>query len=232
MKNTEGVFYIVYDSPKHFREAINSAQSLLDHNPDVNITIFTDQNERPISNINYERLGFYSFHPLKVKAKMMKEFPYDKNIFLDTDTKILGDISPIFNYLDDWDMALANPPDVNRDENYYSDDFFNSYKLSDRFNTGVVGFNNNKLVRFLMVRWWEVFKQVPDENISTAHGDQIYFNRILPEYIEEGLDIKVLDNKKYNVRSCVIPYINEDGLLDDVIIYHGHTDIEELKDKR
>lgn len=226
----EGVIYISCNSHRHYKEAIKSASSVLEYNPDIDITLLTDSAQRELGQINYKQFHSPVHHPLKEKCKMMRESPYDKTLFLDTDTKIMGDISPIFNYLDDYDLAVANAPNVDSEQERFSEDFFVSYKIPNIYNTGVVGFRNNGRVNDFFELWWNRFKQIPNFKISTGHGDQIYFNKILNDDSVDTsyLRIKELDNKKYNARSVIVPYLKKDGLLSDVVIYHGHKDWSEV----
>lgn len=225
---SKGVMYIVCSSRRHFEETSNSIKSLLEYNPDTNVTVLTDMDCRPIEKINYIQFHSLLHHPLKEKCKMMRESLYDKTIFLDTDTRILGDISPIFGYLDNHDIAVANAPNVDRDKEYGTNKFFIDWKIPNIYNTGVLGFNNNDKVNKFFNVWWGRFKKISNSKISTGHGDQIYFNKILnDENIDTSfLNIKVMDNKRYNARAPLIPYIKQNGLMDEVVIYHGHKDLD------
>lgn len=196
----------------------------MEHNPDANITILTDLTQRPIGGVDYIQFHSPVHHPLKEKCRMMRESPYDKTIFLDADTRIFGDISPIFGYLDNYDIVVANAPNVDREKERGSDEFFIDWGIPNIYNTGVVGFRDNKRVNKFFDLWWETFKKVPNSDISTGHGDQIYFNKLLnnDSIDTDYLDIKVMNNKKYNVRGVLVPYIKREKLLDDIIIYHGH----------
>lgn len=228
--SNKGVIYIVCSSNRHFDEAIRFISSLLEHNQGTNITIITDMRREPSVDVNIREFHSPVYHPLKEKCRMMGESPYDKTLFLDTDTRMFGDVSPIFDYLDNYDLAVANAPDVDRDKERFSEEFFVDYKIPNIYNTGVVGFNNNDKVDKFFNLWWDRFKGVPSKKVSTAHGDQIYFNNILNDDNTDTsyLDIKELDNKKYNARGVLIPYLHKDDLLDEVIIYHGHQDIDDL----
>lgn len=224
MVTNKGIIYIAFNSQLHYDEAIKSASTVLEHNPDTSITLLTDSNKRVLEGIDYKQFRSPTYHSLKEKCRIMRESPYDKTIFLDTDTRIMGDVSPIFNYLDNYDIAIANAPNVDRDKERGSDEFFINWKIPEIYNTGVIGFRNNKSVNQLFKMWWNKFKKIPDSKISTGHGDQIYFNKLLSDDSVDTsfVDIKVMDNKKYNARSPIVPYLIEENLDGEIIIYHGH----------
>ena len=225
----KGILYIAVNSHNHFNEAIESAKSVLSHN-NINITIITDQDYRPLDNLQYKQVHPVVHHPLKDKCRLMSESPYDKTLFLDTDTKILGDISPIFDYLEEHDIVVANAPDVDRSKDRLSKDFLIDYKIPNIYNTGVLGFRNNDKINKFFNMWWDRFKEIPNSKVNTGHGDQIYFNKLLNDKDVDTsfLNIKVVDNKKYNARGAIMPFLIEDDLDRDIIIYHGHRDINDF----
>lgn len=101
---TNGVVYIVYGNQARI-EAEQSIASLLRFN-DLPITIISDDfGMTPEQN---SRLA-------KVNLPQLVE--YDKVLYLDADTRIKGNLSALFEILDDWDLALA--PSKNQDNDLF-----------------------------------------------------------------------------------------------------------------
>lgn len=92
--STRGVVYIVYGNQAKI-EAGQSIASLLKFN-DLPVTIITDNfGMTPEQN---SRMA---------KVTLPKLVDYDKVLYLDSDTRIRGNIEVGFKILDDWDLAIA-----------------------------------------------------------------------------------------------------------------------------
>ena len=137
---TRGVIYVVYDATgtnKFYNECLYSIQTLKKHNPNLPVTVFSDINIKNdlIDNIVLIPRNKVS---LRCKTNYMYQSPYDKTLFLDTDTYINHNLDDMFVILDKYDMALAH--DFSRKRNYVAAAIpeYNAlpYAFSE-FNTGV-----------------------------------------------------------------------------------------------
>jgi len=91
---TCGIVYITY-GPNAKREAQKSIAGLKKHN------------DFPITIIDESVFSDNSFGARWAKLNIDKLVDYDKVLYLDADTRILGDISSGFEFLDDWDLVIA-----------------------------------------------------------------------------------------------------------------------------
>lgn len=105
---THGVIYNATGA-KYVVEAQTSAASLRATHPKLSIALFTDQ---PLS-VD----GFDLVLPLAAKGnpfcnriEAMRNSPFDKSLFLDSDTFICGSILDMFPLLDRFDLAFAAAP--------------------------------------------------------------------------------------------------------------------------
>lgn len=102
-----GIFYIA-SGKEHVEEALTSAKSVKNHN-NIDITLITDSNFNSKPDCIDEILELEtSRNILSDKPFNIDKYPYQKNIYLDTDTTIKGDITEIFEILDEFDVALAH----------------------------------------------------------------------------------------------------------------------------
>lgn len=110
-KDTCGVLYIA-SGADHIRHAIGSAQSVRRTNPDISIHLFADfekQNFQLDERIN----PFTSWENIpdphrRSKVDYMAQTPFDRTLYLDTDTRVVCDLTDVFNVLDRFDVALAH----------------------------------------------------------------------------------------------------------------------------
>ncbi|BAQ65147.1 glycosyltransferase [Geminocystis sp. NIES-3709] len=155
MNYFQGIIYTAIGS-KYVEEAQISAISVKKFLPDIQITVFTDS---PPSNKGAfdQIIKLESLHPkphINKLISMMKS-PYQKTLFLDTDTFICGDISELFDLLDHFDIAMAH------DRGYY-DDFPEVIGVPDafrEFNQGVIVFKQSEKLHQVLVeslKWSEI----------------------------------------------------------------------------
>lgn len=107
-----GVIYIA-TGQRYADEAARSLASLRRHEADLPVTLFTD--------VHQEHPGFTAVvyvedrrnHPKKVfhtKVACMGQSPYDRTLFLDTDTHVCGTVHEVFDILDRFEFAGAQAP--------------------------------------------------------------------------------------------------------------------------
>jgi lipopolysaccharide biosynthesis glycosyltransferase len=90
--DTQGVVYIAI-GPKAQAEAEQSAASLKKYN-DLPVTVISEF-DNPGKGARWAKLN------------IDRLVDYDRVLYLDADTRIHGDITVGFNFLDDWDIAIA-----------------------------------------------------------------------------------------------------------------------------
>ena len=93
-----GVIYIAYSQKKYIDEAIFSATSVKKHNPNLSITIFTDYELKNNCFDIVKKLPPNNFK-FRCKQDFLKNTPYEKTLYLDTDTYVNDNIEDLFNLL-------------------------------------------------------------------------------------------------------------------------------------
>ena len=98
---SKGVIYVVYDATgtnKFYNECLYSIKTLKTHNPNLPITVFSDID---IKNENIDNLVLIPRNKvsLRCKTNYMYKSPYDKTLFLDTDTYINHNLDDMFEII-------------------------------------------------------------------------------------------------------------------------------------
>jgi hypothetical protein len=165
-------FVYVATGKAYLPEAFRSAESLRRHHPDAPICLITDhppEDRGPFTEIR-EPEGAVRHTPIdKVLAY---EAPYDRVIFLDTDTFVLDDLTPVFRMLERFDLALLQ--DVNRGWNYELPDVPVSFS---EFNTGVMAFRKSAAMADFFAAWSREYDEMRNEYGFVT--DQPSFRRTL-----------------------------------------------------
>jgi hypothetical protein len=150
----QGVFYVATESDRFLVEASRSAESLRRWMPDVHVTLFTDRPGRVPPDVFDgvevlpfgDALGTSWGSGLLGKVRAFVRAPYQKSLYLDTDTRVLSPrIRELFDELDRYEMAIAPcEPGESRGQS-----------LSGRpmFNSGVIAFRRTERVMSLLAAW-------------------------------------------------------------------------------
>src|SRR5688572_13104221 len=106
-----GVLYIV-SGVEHINLAIRSAQSVKKTNPNMPIHLFADIEKQ---NFQFDEQAnlFTSWENIpnphsRSKVDYMARTPFERTLYLDTDTRVICDLTDVFNLLDQFDIALAH----------------------------------------------------------------------------------------------------------------------------
>jgi Nucleotide-diphospho-sugar transferase len=102
LNSNVGVVYVAWGDP-FVAEAVNSAASVTRSNG-IPCVLITDKDlpaRNPFSNVVVRE--FHNSYRDKIK---MKDSPFERTIFLDTDTYVLGSLQEVFQLLDRFDVAF------------------------------------------------------------------------------------------------------------------------------
>lgn len=169
---TQCGFVYVATGDGYLAEARRSAESVRHHHPQLPICLVTDQEHAaggPFTEIRRPR-GPVGHQP--IDKLLAIEAPYERCIFLDTDTFVLDDLSPVFEVLERFDLAAHQ--DVNRGWNYTLPDVPLAFS---EFNTGVIAFRNAPAVQDFFRAWRGEYEQLHRE--FGFVNDQPAFRRTL-----------------------------------------------------
>jgi len=171
--NNNGVIYVA-SGKRHFEEAMLSISSVRSCMPSIPVTLFTDQllaNSDPLIRIeplapNEIRRDFCA------KILPMIRSPYEKTLFLDTDTYMCSSCEELFPMLDRFDiMAVPDP--------WRCDYAFETVPLSfPTFNSGVIAFRRSEATENFFKDWMRNHDEI-FSNKMRAQEDQPAFRHTL-----------------------------------------------------
>lgn len=185
-----GIVYVAFGE-KFLGEAADSAASAKRHMPDVPVALITG--EEGAANPIYD---WIISRPLVTKDQLLKltpraaEFtpthvafynkiallaasPYEKTLFLDTDTRVCGTMYEVFSALDNARLVGAHAPvrgPVGRS---------GTVGYFPEINTGLVGFHGAGRSEALLERWKALF--IEHFTQAIPYGDQNTFNKLSRE---------------------------------------------------
>jgi len=166
----EGVIYYAVGE-KYLTEATESAESLKSNN-NIHVTLFTDQN--PESNIFDNVIEVESKgSPFLDRIKCFLQSPYEKTLYMDTDTIVAGDIGPIFEMLNRFDIVARLDPFRNTAGEHWGDDQtnINVPQAFPEYQCGVFGYRDADCIKDLFIMWEERYSEV----VETDLIDQPFF---------------------------------------------------------
>lgn len=217
---SRGVIYVA-TGKKFVEEALISVESVKKHMPDIPVSLFTDLSEL----VSSPPEGVDSVYPLenasrscRDKIKPLADSPYERTLFLDTDTYLCTPVYDLFEMLDRFEIALAQAPDRYQ---------YILPEIPDCFtelNSGVIVFRKNKRVSDLLELWDQTFVRMLDQDTS-SYRDQ---HSLRDSLYRSQIQFFVLP-QEYNFRT-ICP--NFAGKNCNVKIIHGrHADMEKVAAK-
>lgn len=147
----------------------------------------------------YPDQGYFS------KVYWMKHSPFDDTLFLDHDTYMCGDVSPVFDLLSRFDLCAA--PDVGRQDTSAD----SVPKPMTQFNTGVLAYRKNERTDAFFDLWWKLLDELND-----PWGDQPMFLTAL--YRSPDIHMGTM-LREWNFR-----FIYPQSIYGPVTILHGRHD--------
>jgi hypothetical protein len=163
-----------------------------------------------------EGLAIESFeateNPYIDKIANMRRSPFERTIYLDTDTYVVGDITHVFELFDRYDVAVAHAPGIRRMPDPRVPGAF------CEFNTGLVAWRANETTAALLSCWQETYcawlRDPPFASAGDRRGtaDQPAFRRCAWEHPAQ---IAILP-PEYNYRPSI-----PGSLVGPVLVIHG-----------
>ena len=98
-----GVLYIATGAA-HTEAARRSAASVRATNPGLGVALFSDQ---AVAGPEFDRVEPVASPHVRSKVDYLPETPFAETLYLDTDTRVLGDLGEMFRLLERFEMALA-----------------------------------------------------------------------------------------------------------------------------
>lgn len=151
-----GILYMV-TGERYLDEARRSAESASAVMPDVERAIATDATDADLA--IFDQVIEYEFERQEIDGRswLMNSTippnlsPFDRTLYLDSDTYLAADVTEVFELLEDFDLAMCPSPKRTQvqalPEPWY------------RFNCGVIAYRDTPNVRSFLDRWNEIYRR-------------------------------------------------------------------------
>lgn len=214
MVESRGIIYVA-TGRRFVDEALVSVRSVKKQMPDISIALYTDLPEltsAPPAGVDTVFLLENATNSCRDKIRPLVDSPYEKTLFLDTDTYLCEPIYDVFTMLDRFDIALAQAPDRYQ---------YNLPDLPDCFtelNSGVIAFRKNERVLALLQRWETTFYQMLEKDSQSSRDqhslrDALYrssvqffvlppeynFRTICPSFAGKHCAVKIIHGRHANI---------------------------------
>lgn len=219
MTSNRGVLYLAIGS-SYVEEARRSATSIRQH-MDVPIAIVTTADVECKDDFDHvivtdrtrrvERSGSGGETWLWDSTIDPGWSPFEKTLYLDTDTRVCDDLSPLFELLDRYELAVARLQMNVRIESLPE-------PIQQHYNTGVIAYRDTPAVETLFNRWQRVFRDRAPEQEKPL--DQPAFAEAM---YATGVDFVQLP-MRYNIR--LDGHDRVGTIAGEPKILHGRDDLE------
>ena len=163
-----GVLYIAFGD-KYIKEARLSIESLKKHSPNINVAVVT--NVEWVDGGNVNAILCEPIYSLASKPAYIVKSPFCRTLYLDTDTYICRDLTPIFgllNYYDCCGQFMGNP--INE---------ANGLEFQPRIHSGAFLFKRSPKVTDMLAHWQFLYSEHVDKTKDTV--DEVPLTRAIAE---------------------------------------------------
>ena len=227
-----GIIFIAYGK-KYVEEAIFSAKSAKKHNPQYPITLFTDAS---VSDPVFNKVKIIEKDKIHIRCKVdiIYQSPYEKTLFLDTDTMVNYPFQEMFTILDKFDISLAHDfarkrtlKDKSKAPGGYGfathPDYQNIPYAFPEYNTGVILFQKNKKTQKFFQNWAKTYhkmeKLTPYDQPSfriTLWNSDLRVHTLPLEY-----NRRAKDTREKNIKYKKMGIFTEEHLKTRIFHFHG-----------
>lgn len=216
-----GVIYYA-QGKKFLDEFAVAVKTFKRFNPTIPVVLFTPDDVRVDPKIARVIQAEDFGNPFKNKVNAITQSPFEYTLYLDTDTLIRSSLYEVFDFLLNYDMAIANRVLCE----WGKKTIFRDYVDAGCYNTGVFAFKKSAAVELFFDKWRNAVMRRDNTQMWSGHfGDQHFFNELVfnQRYADEiGLHIVALPNKKYNARPHMFNQLKADCQFNEIKIFHAH----------
>ena len=156
---SRGVVFAATGKEHYLRLAVQSARSLRQHNPGLPIDLYSD---KPVTDPVFDNVTIDEKAGRHTKITALATSRFDRTLFIDSDTIVLGPIGDIFDVLERFDIAMAQDQFLN---NHYCSILYRKPLPAafPQFNSGVLALRRSVQTTAFLADWKAA---VADHNIG------------------------------------------------------------------
>jgi len=184
-----GVLYVA-TGPDYIEEANWASRSAKQHG--LQTALFCDDAEAAASHFDYVFPLDDPKQELVDKIEPLLASPFERTLFLDTDTFILNDLGDLFSILDAFDIAYAHAP-IREHVDASLDGIPKSFVQP---NTGVILYRNEEKMESMVRDWLRIYRRQLQEqssppNDQPAFKKAVYESNLRPYILPPALNVRV-----------------------------------------
>lgn len=219
MSFPEQGYLFAFFGKQYREEAIRSAKRIKVVDRDAHITAVTTEEEDfedAFDHVVFRKFssGTYQRHLLYKVLHMYRCSPYQRTLFLDSDTYLCYAVPELFDLLDHFDVGVTHGPYDTSIPKLYDREVVGYWP----FNTGVITFSKNAVNERVFDLWSTLYEDHvngPDE-----YGiDQEFLNTALLRYSARVCTLPVQYNARVHRPLCFVPPLK---------ILHAHADLPNI----
>lgn len=223
-----GVVYLAFGY-EYLIQATNSLRSLRKTNPDIPATLVTNL---PVNDSipSFEYKFFDKIVEIDAdndenryyKTQIYNYSTYDKTLYLDTDTKIVGDIRQGFRTLDGFDISLrpfVEPVPQIKDWGNVQVPGFETHEFA-HWNSGVIFFKRNKKVEGFFTMWNKTYDEFECDKDQVALANTMYNTDVCIHPLKLWWNAGRITMKTHNMS------------FDDLRIFHYQMELQLIRELR
>jgi hypothetical protein len=214
-----GIMYSAFGE-RYIAEAARAARSSLAHNDVPHVIFSAGEVLDPPPGVAVVSFEQTSAAPFLDRIANMRRSPFERTIYLDTDTFVVDSILDVFELLDDYDLAAAQAP------GYRGLDDPEVPAAFPEFNCGFVAWRASERVSEFLASWEATYREWLEKDVlkgprggeapsRSPIGDQPAFRRCAWQH---GMRVATLA-PEYNLRLGI-----QTTVIDRVRVIHGHSD--------
>jgi hypothetical protein len=214
-----GIMYSAFGE-RYIAEAVSAARSSLRHNDVPHVIFSAGAVHDPPPGVEVVSFEQASSAPFVDRIANMRRSPFERTIYLDTDTYVVEPILDVFELLDRYDLALAHAPA------YRGLDDPEVPEAFPEFNCGFVAWRSEERVSEFLASWEATYRAWLEKDVLRGRyggehpsrspiGDQPAFRRCAWQH---GMRVATLP-PEYNLRLGI-----QTTVVDRVRLIHGHSD--------
>jgi len=214
-----GVIYSAFGE-RYIAEAVRAARSSLRHNDVPHVIFAAGEVREPPPGVSVVRFEQISDAPFVDRIANMRRSPFERTLYLDTDTYVVDEVVHVLELLEHYDLALAQAPA------YRGLDDPEVPVAFPEYNCGVVAWRTSEQVGEFLRCWEETYREWLVQDVLRGRfggehpsrspiGDQPAFRRCAWQH---GMKVATLP-PEYNLRLGI-----HTTVVDRVRVIHGHSD--------
>lgn len=216
-ESSAGVYFVATGT-RYLKAAHEAAQNVKKHCPYIRMAVATDL----IGDVDpelFEHVIEIKDAHRRSKVDLMHQSPFDRTLYLDSDVRVLEDISHLFQILDRFDIAIAHAHNRNADRT------LETWrepipKAFPQLNAGIILFQMNEKVRTVLRDWSTAYSE------GGFRKDQVTLRELL---WQSDLRLYVLP-PEFNIRhSRLIDYWTKEEAKPQILHMALYNDVGEKR---